>query len=376
MNVVDMWCESQAQGIAFLEGLHGMSKTDVAGQILPISSAGKLLKLAATYFGPTRFVKRQRDARRAARTAKQSVEGLLVVEKHLKKLIDGDEWAVRIELLALTGTVDEIGRAAADVVRRHNQDTDPTEAHARANRSVKGGKNTDAHGCRTITVTGPEADIARLVGGLEKSARSLRTENMSYEQAMYDALMASDGAPTQILTPLVVIGLPDFAKLLRHEGDESIFGLTDGTTITGAELISKLMDDFHLVGLYDPLTGPVNLYQSQRLANSKQRLLAAAESLICEADGCTTAADSCADHHIIAYKNGGPTNAVNISKLCAKDNGLNDDDPAKPRNGRIERVNGMPMWVPPDGGPPKRNKHPVKDLSAAAIIRRPGGTAP
>lgn len=367
MNIVDMWRESQAQGIAFLQGLSELSVPELAGTLISASTAGRLLQTARVYWGPTKNTRKQRIARDTAVESSMPVDALVLIERHLRKLADGiDEWAVRTELCALTGTVDDIDRAAADIVRRHNQAQD---FDARPRRSLKGGKNTDAAGCRTISVTGPEREMVAFLRGLEKKASALRVDGMTYEQAMYDALMSGDGTPQEILTPMVVIGLPDWAKLLRHEGSESIFALTDGTTLTGAELIARLMSDHHLVGLYDPLTGPVNAYQASRLPSAKQRLLASAESILCEWPGCTTSADSSSDHHIIAFKNGGPTNVVNMAKLCRLHNGRNDDDPEKPRNGRIERINGLPVWVPPGGGPPQRSRHPIKKLSAAELTR-------
>lgn len=368
MNVVEMWRESQAQGILFLQGLAELSVPELAGTLISKSTAGQLLHAAGIYWSPTKHPRKQRVAREAALASSMSVDALIILERHLRKLFRGsDEWAVRTELCALTGTVDDIDRAAADIVRRHNQQQD---SDSRAHRSLKGGKNTDAAGCRTISVTGPEREMAAFLRGLEKKASALRIDGVTYEQAMYDALMSNDGAPREILTPMVVIGLPDWAKLLRHEGSETIFALTDGTTLTGAELIARLMSDHHLVGLYDPLTGPVNAYQSQRLPSPKQRLLTSSEAILCEWPGCTTSADSSSDHHIIAYKNGGPTNILNLAKLCRLHNGHNDDDPERPRHGRIERINGLPVWVPPDGGPPQRSRHPIKKFSAAELTRR------
>lgn len=366
-----MWRESQAQGITFLEGLSELVAADIAGPLASTSTAGRLIRTARVYWGPTRAKKKQRDARRLAHNSCLSVDALVLIEHHLRKLAaDADEWAVRSELCTLTGSVDEINRAAADIVRRHNQMLGAGESHARSRRSLKGGKNTDGAGCRTISVTGPEREMVGFLRGIETRASKLRSSDVSYEQAMYDALMTGESSATEILTPIVVIGLPEWAQLLRHEGSESIFALTDGTTLTGAELITQLMSDHHLVGLYDPLSGPVNAYQSQRLPSAKQRLLTSAEAILCEWPGCTTSADSSSDHHIIAYKNGGPTNPINLAKLCRLHNGLNDDDPPKAKNGRIERINGIPVWVPPDGSPPQRNSHPNKKFSAAELIRR------
>ncbi|HZK31710.1 MAG TPA: HNH endonuclease signature motif containing protein, partial [Corynebacterium sp.] len=208
---------------------------------------------------------------------------------------------------------------------------------------------------------------------VEKSARKLRRQNprLSYEQAMFDALIEGRGGrPVEKLTPHVVIGLPEWAKLLRHEGDECVFALTDGTTITGAELVTRLMNDFHLVGLYDPCSGPVNLYRSRRQSNTKQSALLAAESILCEWPGCTTAAEQSQDHHIRAWHPDGATDLRNLAKLCRKHNGDNDDDPdAPPRNGRVEREGSEVIHRGPDGKI-RRNTHPIRNLSARALAAR------
>ena len=66
------------------------------------------------------------------------------------------------------------------------------------------------------------------------------------------------------MVPLVVMGLPDYAAVLRQEGDETVFALTDGTTITGKELVEHEMASHGLVGVYDPVDGGDNLNRHQR----------------------------------------------------------------------------------------------------------------
>ena len=372
MHLVDMLRALHSQGIGLLEAVHGMSKADLVAVGMSGSQAGTYVGLAETYFGATKSTRKQRACVEAAREGNLSVEALSVIDKNVRALLEGDEWALRLELCQLRGTVDEIRFAAADIVRKRNRAVKDAEERAFGRRAVKGGKNTDARGCRTMTITGPERDIARLKAGWEKKARKLRAANpkLSYEQAMYDAAMSGSGASTETLTPHVVIGLPDWAKLLRMEGDDCVFALTDGTTITGAELVGKLTSDHHLVGLYDPVEGPVNLYRSRRTATPKQRALLNAESILCETPGCTTPAEECQDHHIDAWADGGETNLRRMTKLCRKHNGENDDDPhAPPRHGRVEREPGGIVHRI-GSGPPRTNTHPIRSLSARAVAAR------
>lgn len=371
MNLIDMFRTLQTQGIDLLEAIRGMSKDELTALGLSGSAAGRWLALAETFYGPTRAKKAQRACVAAARAAGFSIDALLVIDKNARALLDGDPWALRLKLLALRGTVDEISRAATAIVRDLNRLVEGADEMAFGRRAVKGGKNTDAKGCRNLTIYGPERDIVALKSGWEATARKLRAADpkLSYEQALYDAAMSGDRATTT-LTPHVVIGIGDWAKLLRDEGDDCVFALTDGTTITGAALVEKLMSDYHLVGLYDPVAGPVNLYRSRRLSTPKQRALLNADSILCERPGCTTAADQCQDHHINAWELGGYTNVRDMTKLCHKCNGLNDDDPnAPPRNGRVVR-DGADIVLRRGDDPPKRNNHPIKKLSARAIAAR------
>ncbi|AJE32123.1 hypothetical protein B842_01335 [Corynebacterium humireducens NBRC 106098 = DSM 45392] len=359
--------EALATGTVDVAALSGLGFRD----------AGAWRKLAGVYFGPTRHRKLQKAAREAA--VGLSLDALGVVEKHARKLLKGaavTPWELRVELCALRGTVNEIDQAAATRVRDYNRDVDDAEKKAFGGRSLKGGKNTDARGLRTITVTLPERQMATLIAHLLVTARDARRQDhrLSWEQAMADALYShvlggtpSGGVPPEV--PHVVIGLPDYAKLLRQEGDETIFALTDGTTITGAELVAREMATVGVVGLYDPVSGGVNMYREERFATWKQRMLLAAETILCPHPGCTTPASQCQVHHLTAWEQGGETNIENLSMACAVHNARNDDDPnAPPRNGRLERRPGGVVHLPPDGGPPRSNIHPIRKLSAMALI--------
>ena len=345
------------------------------------SNAGKWVSLAATYFGKTRHRRKQRAAVDAAIAGRLSVDAIAAVEKNARKLLDGDEWALRAELCSLTGTVDEIDKAAAARVRELNRAVDDSEAKAHGKRSLKGGKNTDAAGMRHISLSLPERTMADVLGMLRGTAEKMRRANdrLSYEQAMADALIAhlrtsGDGdSASATVTPLVVISLGDWAKLQRHEGSESIFGLTDGTTMTGAELVRAKMSEHHLVGIWDRVDGPVNLYRSQRTASPKQRQLLAADTLLCPVQDCTTSADECQAHHLDPWRLGGETNLDRMTMACRPHNARNDDDPnAPPRNGRLDRDpdTGRVVFYPPDGRDPVTNRHPLRQLSARAIAAR------
>lgn len=381
MDIIDALEALEGQGVGLLELIAAgqLTRQRIIALGYPSSVAGEWERLAATYFGPTRQRRLQAAAVTAAREGRLSIDGLRVVDKHARKLLKGaaiGEWELRAELCGLRGTVDEIDRAAAARVRDLNRAVPDADSQAFGRRSLKGGKNTDAQGCRTITVTLTERVMADVLRRLRDIAGPLRRRDpkLTYEQAMADAFVQQvlgGGGPVveQELTPLVVIGVPDWATLQGQDGSESVFALTDGTTITGAELVRQGMAEHGLIGLYDPVEGPVNLYRKQRVASSKQRMLLAAESILCPFPECTTSADESQVHHLTAWKYGGETNLANMSMACRVHNGRNDDDPnAPPRHGRVARQAGGIVFHPPDGGPPRVNTHPVRGRSAMALV--------
>ena len=361
------------RALPVLEDISSGAVTAAAIAELGFRDAGAWEKLAGIYFGPTRHRKLQAAARAAG--SDLSLDALMVVEKHTRKLLKGaavSQWELRVELCGLRGTIAEIDRAAAARVREYNRSVENAAQKAWGSRALRGGKNTDALGNRTFTVTGPERMIADLLGGVRADAEKLRREDptLSYEQAMFDALLASRGGRSAREAVVTVLPLPESWKVLRQEGDETVFARTDGTTITGAELVAEAMAEEGYVGIFDPVKGGVNLYRDSRFANFKQRVLLSAETIVCPYPGCTTPASECQVHHLTAWARGGSTNLEDMTMLCKVHNARNDDDPDQPpKHGRMVREPGGVVHHPPDGGPPRRNIHPIREMSAMALAQ-------
>lgn len=365
------------RGVTVLEALASGTITRDAIAMLGFKDARAWEKLSRVYYGPTRHRRLQTAAREAA--AELSLDALMVIEKHTRTLLRGaplSEWELRAELCGLRGTVDEISHHAAARVRDLNRTVTDADQKAYGKRALRGGKNTNGLGLRTFSTTLMERDMTTVMGHLIPTARALRKQDpkLTFVQAMADALVrhvtgvVGDGEPLPVVTQ-VVVELEDYITILRGDGDDIILGLTDGTTMTGAQWLNEHLAERHLVGLYHPVEGPVDLYRSERFASYKQRMLLAAATLICPYPGCTTAADQCQVHHLTAWEQGGNTNLSELTVLCQVHNARNDDDPAKPpRNGRMERRPGGVVHIPPDGGPPRTNTHPIRKYSAMGLI--------
>ncbi|MCI6206671.1 MAG: hypothetical protein MR654_07125 [Corynebacterium glucuronolyticum] len=66
----------------------------------------------------------------------------------------------------------------------------------------------------------------------------------------------------------------------------------------------------------------------------------------------------------------------NMTMLCPFHNGRNDDNPAKPCYGRIERINGLDYFVPPFGGRPRLNMSTCAQGGATRLTQKQAGITP
>lgn len=177
---------------------------------------------------------------------------------------------------------------------------------------------------------------------------------------------------------MVIVALPGYIRILAGQGDEVTLALTDGSTMTGAEYLSRVVVaaagsahdhsanrqnvrmsaptsqqsahtgagagagrpswpsepvSAHIpqdvqFALFHPTQGGVNTYTA-RFANAKQRDLAAAEHPVCAWPGCYVPSYLCQTHHLHAHSHGGVTSPSNLVPLCSFHNGFNDDDPMR-----------------------------------------------
>ncbi|MDN6695019.1 MAG: HNH endonuclease, partial [Corynebacterium casei] len=221
-------------------------------------------------------------------------------------------------------------------------------------------------------------DTQRRITDFEKTLDAISTTDQPRSKALLEAFWKHIDGGGGVLKPeyrtVIAIGLDQSATILRGEGDESIIGASDGTTMTGAEIVNLAMSgalgDKIYAGLFHPTAGPVNLYEA-RFASGKQRILAMAENLVCPWPDCKVPADRCQVHHLDAHKNGGQTNPSNLSTLCAYHNGVNDDGARAGRReksrGRMIRHRGQVKLVTP-GGKLLGNTHDLSTMGAMDLI--------
>ncbi|MCZ9293823.1 HNH endonuclease signature motif containing protein [Corynebacterium meitnerae] len=304
-------------------------------------------KVHKAYYGKTKFTRKQANAVAVARSTQKSMDQLVYIESRVAPFTDpAEKWRLRLALLSIPGNYDTLKRRSKDIVPE-------VDKPAREPSVGFGGSDNES---RPMNVMGPERDMAAIEYALRQDLKDGPAGPQMYEKLMRLLGLrpdAEDETPTRIAPavprPLILIPLDEHITIMGGDGDEVILGLTDGTTMTGAEFLAQNFGDVLEVAMFHPQEGPVNLYDTQRFANRKQRDLARATMPTCPVPDCRHAADNCEVHHIKAWSQGGLTNMDNLAMLCRYHNRTNDDDPERSYRGRVENIRGAPMWRSPRG---------------------------
>lgn len=409
MNALQTFLKGLAPGMDIIADCHGMSVRALIAAGCPDTTATRLLTLAETYFGTTAFRRQQRESIAASRANGHSLTALLTIERHAAKLKKKrDAWALRRELCGMKGKVSDIdkrGRARVKELKGPVKRQPGVKIYRRADgpwtMSITGPSADIADMHAAIDKDAPLASVQNIFHG-EAAARPSVTTNVVLRLDELDRIVdfgsgpkpaagsksATDHKPGSSTSPQ-----PDPSSSTRagssagtnskpsadsasgspagsssdvsadsgpgaDQGADSTHGsdsdgdvvvqLTNGATMTGAELVRRAFTEHGYVTLIHPVEGPVNLYRTSRFASAKQRLMAAAENPVCPWPECRYPADECQVHHLNAWKNGGETNSRNLTIACPYHNGVNDDDPnAPPLRGHLARVNGTIRWLPP-----------------------------
>ena len=358
---------TQGIGILRIAYEHSPYNSESLGIVLP--KAKEYAKLADALLGPADSPRLQREFLALAEQRELSLDHLVMVNRHAKKLKKrGAAWKLRAELIAHEGSYKEVNAYGNRRVKEI-QGEKPKEPGVKMSQA----KN----GMVTMTVT----DTQRRITDFIKTLDAIETTEQPRKKALLEAFWKhiDGGGGGGVLQPkyrtVIAIGLDDFAKISCGNGDEVVVGLSDGTSMTGAEIvnaaISDALGDKIYAGLFHPTAGPVNLYEA-RFASFKQRTLAMAENLVCPWPDCNVPANRCQVHHIDAHKNGGQTNPSNLSTLCAYHNGVNDDGAWAGRReksrGRMIRHRGKVKLLTP-GGRLVVNTHDLSSMGAMDSIK-------
>ena len=361
-------------GALTLDALTGFDRDAASEAGLSSAKITAWAGVHTAYFGPTRYIRLQREAARRARAGKFTLDQLVLIEQRLRPVESKEQrMRLRVALLERRQSFTGLQALATQLVPKVEQ---PPQQRVTFSKSRMG--------MATVTLTTDE----RLLGDLKHAiTRNLNPHQPASPQmaAKLAALLRGSGGGAAgvaeaVPRPTIIIPLDAHTKILQGAGDDIILGLTDGTTMTGAQFLTKYYTQPLEVALFHPQAGPVNLYRTQRLANRKQRDLAKLTTPVCPVPGCHQGADFCEAHHITAWKHGGQTNINNLVMLCRYHNRVNDDDARTAsgvtrgapggeshrsrdwnrgrRRGRIDMIRGRPTWVSPRGYPVPNAYHP------------------
>ena len=215
--------------------------------------------------------------------------------------------------------------------------------------------------CWTMNLHGPSKDIAEIAQHIHSTSgvidlihhrTTTAAENTvpdSYTQPVACGTCGAETTARQIVSGLktnVIIRLDELVEVFFGDGDDIKLKMTNGATITGRDLCTRILADSGFITFIHPVHGPVNLYRTKRLARFKQRMMAMAEQPTCAWPGCNHPAETAQIHHLKFWKRGGNTNPDNLTVLCPYHNGINDDDNT-PHRGQLTRTNGTIHYTPP-----------------------------
>ncbi|MBK4139895.1 HNH endonuclease [Corynebacterium macginleyi] len=302
---------------------------------LPADQARELRRTAEAFLAPTSHARYQRRALAAARRNQHSLTTLALIARRSQRVKNPTErWRFRETLCSTAGNTADISRVATRLLR----DIAPPPEREDGGRRILHGEKT------TLSFTGPAAQMADIWATAKDDPLAWLTGSRAV-------------APARVSTN-VIIELPDYLKILRGEGSEVRLAMTNGATITGADLIRRTLASAGFFTLIHPAEGPVNLYRA-RHASAKQRRMLEAEGARCAWPACRRPADECQAHHIFEYVRGGHTHPANMCLLCPYHNAIN----GLPGRGRMARINGRVAWLPPN---PRHADQPTGPLNSGA----------
>lgn len=363
MNLISSFARLLSDAVALAEECHGHTAESLIAAGVPDTTAAQLTRLADVYFDETTFTRYQRKCLEAARANRHSLPTLIAIEKYAGRVkSQRDKWRLREFATQCTGSTKEVMAASRKKLREIKGSPKPPEPGTKITRrdgdvwTMTVHASSDEIAEMAQHVDSP-ADLLDLVRKREKAVadavtrEDLATEsNDSFTQHVTCESCGAETEAKQVVAGLrtnVIVRLDELPQVIFGNGDDCRLKMTNGATITGKDLVTRMLADAGLVTLVHPYRGPINLYRTQRLASDKQRLMAMAENPTCAWDGCNHPADTAEIHHLRSWKRGGNTNPENLAVVCPYHNGVNDDNPTKPRRGRLERIDGTIRRVPP-----------------------------
>ncbi|MDO5098008.1 MAG: HNH endonuclease signature motif containing protein [Corynebacterium sp.] len=315
-----------------------------------------------------------------AAAARLSVEKLATIAKYCRKLsnlgVPRDNICTEFLRYGASATTDELGEYMRIRVTKLNEQlaNKPRASYARFS------KTPDIDGMHHVMMKLTSEQANRMLTALNDEAKALFHQHhaSSIEEARAQLIVnrvstpAAGSTPDNHYGPLILIPL---AETVEHI--DGTVATTTGGMIDLAEYADLILKPHGYTTIaYKTTTDTIELSPPipirQRLASDEQRLISIAGHLMCVHPDCRIPAQHCQQHHITAFSQGGATEQNNLAPLCKRHNMENDDNPAKPKNGRIEKdlTSGRIGHRRTPTSPLRFNRAPIINKSFYEVARR------
>ena len=113
MDIFHVLSQFAAHGVAVMCLCHERSAYDIAGLGFSLSEAKTWKRTAKAFLGPADSPRVQRETAAAAEQAGLSITRLAMINRHATRLTArGQAWKLRVELVAMTGSHEEVNAHA------------------------------------------------------------------------------------------------------------------------------------------------------------------------------------------------------------------------------------------------------------------------
>ena len=231
---------------------------------------------------------------------------------------------------------------------------------------VVDGRLTGAVGAKLKAVLGPLAQprVERIILG--DGCDQVVPDDRHHGQRTHDALeevcdrlLRSGTLPDTGGTPATVIITISDEALRTHRG----CGTTSDGTRLSAETVVGLADQAEVyLARVDAFGVVLELGRTRRLATCGQTMALVARDGGCSFPGCDRPPEWCERHHVVAWIDGGATDAANLTLLCAYHH-----HNFAGRGWTCRMVDGLPAWTPPRWVDPQQRPQ----LNARIAARQP-----
>ncbi|MCS4535980.1 HNH endonuclease [Corynebacterium sp. HS2168-gen11] len=382
MNLIEQYAALAPQGVGLLRAIKEAGYT-----VTELADAMDISTTRASAMLSTIKALKVRDLK-AAERYRYSVDRLHeIASVHRRvKNPEVDIAKLRSELIKECAglTHRELRKHIRELAKKLNEGHVPTRAWY-----LRYSANEDHDGMKYLIAKMPAEYVDRLRHTLTPQARAMAAQHQAvseaegYAKALMSRVLGAGEALESVekqenpRNPLDLRHRPCFLLPIKdaHMLETGQVVNSDGVVLDIKELVDAKVHEFGFaVTCFNDRNGvprAQQVFDIQRLADHSDRFLTIINHLVCQHADCDTPAVRCEMHHIQAFSRGGETSLENLCPLCRRHNLENDDDPERPKHGRVikDPKTGL-TWFYDYKGRTRRNRHAAQEFNAMASSRR------